>query len=238
MSPRWAIGHADLADLAARELVVGVVAGLRRQVEGDRQAGLALGQVARGTARWTSPRSNGPRRSASSTGGRAGPGARSWRRILRCAPLCASRSENACATRCGCARSTSRTALSGRRDRLVPPRRLDFVGHSDFVATGDEFLGHFVELGGLQPDARGARRRLRDRPDGAPARRLPRAARAPTTASTSTATAIGWCRRRYARLRELPLPGRRPLQPPLQPARRAQGGRLPLPVRRRRASTS
>ena len=28
-------GHADLADLAARELVVGVVAGLRRQVEGD-----------------------------------------------------------------------------------------------------------------------------------------------------------------------------------------------------------
>ncbi len=38
-------GHADLADLAARELVVGVVAGLRRQVEGDRQAGLALGQV-------------------------------------------------------------------------------------------------------------------------------------------------------------------------------------------------
>ena len=30
--------HADLADLAARELVVGVVAGLRGQVEGDRQA--------------------------------------------------------------------------------------------------------------------------------------------------------------------------------------------------------
>jgi SAM-dependent methyltransferase len=41
--------------------------------------------------------------------------------------------------------------LSGRADRLVPPRRLDFVGHSDFVATGDEFLGHFVEHGGLQP---------------------------------------------------------------------------------------
>jgi hypothetical protein len=38
--------HADLADLAARQLVVGVVAGLGRQVEGDRQAGLALGQVA------------------------------------------------------------------------------------------------------------------------------------------------------------------------------------------------
>ena len=36
---------ADLADLAARELVVGVVARLRRQVEGDRQPGLALGEV-------------------------------------------------------------------------------------------------------------------------------------------------------------------------------------------------
>ena len=38
-------GHADLADLAARERGVGVVAGLGRQVEGDRQAGLALRQV-------------------------------------------------------------------------------------------------------------------------------------------------------------------------------------------------
>ena len=38
--------HADLADLAAGELVVGVVAGLRRQVERHREAGLALGEVA------------------------------------------------------------------------------------------------------------------------------------------------------------------------------------------------
>lgn len=41
--------------------------------------------------------------------------------------------------------------VSGRADRLVPPRRLDFAGHSDFVETGDEFLGYFVELCGLQP---------------------------------------------------------------------------------------
>jgi SAM-dependent methyltransferase len=47
-----------------------------------------------------------------------------------------------------------RDTVSRRRDRLVPPRRLDFVGHSDFAATGDEFLAHFVELGGLQPDER------------------------------------------------------------------------------------
>ena len=37
---------ADLADLAAGEDVIGVIAGLRRQVEGDGEAGLALGQVA------------------------------------------------------------------------------------------------------------------------------------------------------------------------------------------------
>ncbi len=36
---------ADLADLARRHRMVGVVPGLRRQVEGDRQAGLTLGQV-------------------------------------------------------------------------------------------------------------------------------------------------------------------------------------------------
>jgi SAM-dependent methyltransferase len=47
-----------------------------------------------------------------------------------------------------------RDTVSRRRDRLTPPRRLDFVGHSDFAATGDEFLAHFVELGGLQPDER------------------------------------------------------------------------------------
>ncbi len=38
-------GHTDLADFAPSENVVGVVTGLGRQVEGDRQAGLALGQV-------------------------------------------------------------------------------------------------------------------------------------------------------------------------------------------------
>ncbi len=46
-------------------------------------------------------------------------------------------------------------ALTGRRDPLVPPRRmLGFVGDSDFVETGDEFLRLFVELGGLRPDMR------------------------------------------------------------------------------------
>lgn len=40
----------------------------------------------------------------------------------------------------------------GRRKDLVPPRHLNFVGHGDFEAIGDEFLGYFVKLGGLKPD--------------------------------------------------------------------------------------
>src|SRR5690349_5044074 len=31
---------------------------------------------------------------------------------------------------------------------------MNFVGNSDFRATGDEFLGHFEELGGLAPSDR------------------------------------------------------------------------------------
>src|SRR4051794_29554311 len=44
--------------------------------------------------------------------------------------------------------------VPGRHDPLVPPRRLQFVGEGDFAATGDEFLGHLVELAGLQPGSR------------------------------------------------------------------------------------
>ena len=36
----------------------------------------------------------------------------------------------------------------------VPPRGLSFVGGGDFTATGHEFLGHFTELGGLEPTDR------------------------------------------------------------------------------------
>ena len=45
ISPEVRDGHADLADLAPGERVVGVVAGLGREVERDRQAGLAPRQV-------------------------------------------------------------------------------------------------------------------------------------------------------------------------------------------------
>jgi ubiquinone/menaquinone biosynthesis C-methylase UbiE len=38
--------------------------------------------------------------------------------------------------------------------RPLPPRRLSFVGRGDFERTGDEYLGHFRELGGLQPGDR------------------------------------------------------------------------------------
>ncbi len=43
-------------------------------------------------------------------------------------------------------------AARGRRDPLVPPRRMTgYVGNSDFRATGDEFLDHFRTLADLQP---------------------------------------------------------------------------------------
>lgn len=39
-------------------------------------------------------------------------------------------------------------------DDLLPPRGLSFVGPGDFRQTGSEFLRYFVELGGLERDAR------------------------------------------------------------------------------------
>jgi SAM-dependent methyltransferase len=44
--------------------------------------------------------------------------------------------------------------ITGKRSPLVPPRRIDLSGDQrpgDFEAIGQEFLGHFIELGGLCP---------------------------------------------------------------------------------------
>lgn len=38
------------------------------------------------------------------------------------------------------------------KDPTLPPIRLDYVGGSDFKATGYEFLRYFTEYGGLKPD--------------------------------------------------------------------------------------
>jgi len=43
--------------------------------------------------------------------------------------------------------------LLRRRKKLVPPRYLNFVGGGDFEKIGEEFLGYFIGLGGLQPEA-------------------------------------------------------------------------------------
>jgi SAM-dependent methyltransferase len=45
-------------------------------------------------------------------------------------------------------------AVTGRRDRFTPPRRLQFVGDSDFRATGEEFLRLFLEIADLKPNDR------------------------------------------------------------------------------------
>ncbi len=44
--------------------------------------------------------------------------------------------------------------VSRRRDPLIPPRRLRFVGEGDFAAVGDEYLRHLITLGKLGPDER------------------------------------------------------------------------------------
>ncbi len=92
----------------------------------------------------------------------------------------------------------ARDRVSGRADRLVPPRRLDFAGHSDFVETGDEFLGHFVELGGLQPH-----HAVLDVGCGMGRMARPLAGYLDGAGSYDgfdvNRDGIGWCRRRYAR---------------------------------------
>ena len=48
--------------------------------------------------------------------------------------------------------SDIRDSILGRRPELVPPKRMIFVGDGDFIEIGEEFLGYFQELAGLQPD--------------------------------------------------------------------------------------
>jgi SAM-dependent methyltransferase len=91
-----------------------------------------------------------------------------------------------------------RDRVGGRADRLVPPRRLDFVGHSDFVETGDEFLTHLVELAGLQPEDR-----VLDVGCGIGRMARPLAGYLAPQGSYDgfdvDRRGIGWCRRRYRR---------------------------------------
>ncbi|HEX8054852.1 MAG TPA: class I SAM-dependent methyltransferase [Thermoleophilaceae bacterium] len=44
--------------------------------------------------------------------------------------------------------------IAGRGDPLAPPRRLLGDDYSEFERIGNEFLGHFVKLGGLEPHHR------------------------------------------------------------------------------------
>ncbi len=44
------------------------------------------------------------------------------------------------------------STLKGTRDKDYPPKRLNFVGSSEFKKVGAEFLGHFSKAGGLEKD--------------------------------------------------------------------------------------
>jgi SAM-dependent methyltransferase len=89
--------------------------------------------------------------------------------------------------------------LSGRRDRLVPPRRMQRVGAGDFAEVGEEYLGHLVELCGLTP-----RERVLDAGCGIGRLARPLAAylgpRGSYTGFDVDAQGIAWCRERYAHL--------------------------------------
>jgi SAM-dependent methyltransferase len=91
----------------------------------------------------------------------------------------------------------ARDRIAGRGGRLVPPRRLQFVGEGDFVATGDEFLSHLVALCALRPEDR-----VLD--VGCGIGRLARALAGYLSVDGAyagldvNADGIAWCRRRYA----------------------------------------
>lgn len=42
--------------------------------------------------------------------------------------------------------------LTGRRDKLIPPRGMLFVGGGNFKSVGENFLRYFKDIGGLKPD--------------------------------------------------------------------------------------
>ena len=55
-----------------------------------------------------------------------------------------------------CLAEDSIDVVLGRRDEHTPPKRKStiFVGGGDFRQTGEEFVRYFIELGGLEPDAK------------------------------------------------------------------------------------
>ena len=73
MSPMWEIATPTLPTSPRANRMVAVVAGLGRQVEGDRQAGLALGEIGAIETVRTRARSNGRRKCERSTACRARP---------------------------------------------------------------------------------------------------------------------------------------------------------------------
>ena len=43
------------------------------------------------------------------------------------------------------------TFITGKRKKGYPPKRLNFVGSSEFIKIGDEFLGYFKKYGKIKP---------------------------------------------------------------------------------------
>ncbi len=92
----------------------------------------------------------------------------------------------------------ARDRLSGRADRLVPPRGLGVAPHSEHVALGEELTGYLVAHAGLTASSR-----VLD--VGCGAGRIARPLRGILGSGGSydgldrDPAAVGWCRRRYRR---------------------------------------
>lgn len=85
------------------------------------------------------------------------------------------------------------------RDPLIPPKRLLRYGRREFVGTGEAYLGHLLDLAGLQPGHRvldigcGLGRIAR------PVVRYLDPGKGSYEGFDVDRTTIGWCRRAYAR---------------------------------------
>ena len=200
--------HADLADLAPRELVIGVVARLRRQVERDGEPRLALRQVA-------PVELIGPLRGRVAGVGPHHPGTiRAFETVLHVGIFAA--------------RATHRRHAPGQgaRDLLLGGRRLArrsgppvLRGHAARRDRGRAPEGPAPDAYPLRPRRRGGRARA---PLARPARLRPRARRAAPRGP-----------RQARRLRRPPLRRHRGAQPALGRGRAGPGGEPPHPRGRR-----